>query len=636
MAELSGSQHELADLQHRLRMVKLGILVIMAVLGLRLWQLQVYEGAYYRELSENNRTRTVIREPARGLIYDRNGVLLANNVPSFTLYVTLEDVGDREALAHRLVTLLGLNEERVRRKLSGRRGRFVPKKIKDRLTLREAAIIESHRLELPGVMIQAESQRNYPEGETGAHLIGYVGEVSAEQLKRPEFAGLHQGSIVGQYGVEATFDRFMRGHAGERVVEVDAHGHEKRTVRVHKPKAGNDLYLAIDIRLQKLAESLLGEAFGAVVALDPTNGELLALASSPAFDPNMLSRELTATQWAEVVNDVGHPLTNRATQGQYPPASTLKIVMAAAAIESGTIDPSTRIRCSGGYRFGRRVYRDWKASGHGRVNLHEAIVDSCDVFFYTIGQQMGIETMAAYMRLFGLGRATGVDLPSERPGIVPSPSWKERVKGEPWLPGETISVSIGQSFVNVTPIQMAQVTASVANNGIVFRPHVVRAVMERETGRLQELPVVPRGRLKIKRETLDLIKSAMEEVVSEGTARRAKSLLVRIAGKTGTAQTVSIRSRPDKDLPKKLRDHAWFVSYAPAEAPRIAVVALLENMGHGGKFAAPVVKRMIERYMRLAPSAAVVTQAGQAGLAGQVGLRTGSPVGDRAHPAGAL
>lgn len=626
MGEFSGSQLEHSILQRRLRMVKLGILVIIAVLGLRMWQLQIYEGASYRALSEDNRTRTVIREPARGLIYDRNGVLLANNVPSFTLYVTLEDVEDREALIRDVANLIGLNEELVRKKLSGRRARFVPKKIKDRLTLRQAAIIESHRLDLPGVMIQAESQRNYPKGVTGAHLIGYVGEVSAAQLERPDFADLHLGSIVGQYGVEATFGRYMRGQAGERIVEVDAHGHEKRIVRVHKPKPGNDLYLTIDIRLQNLAEELLGDEVGAVVVLDSTNGELLALASRPAFDPNMLSRELTAKQWAAIVNDVGHPLTNRATQGQYPPGSTLKIIMAAAALETGTVDPSSEIGCSGGYRFGRRVYRDWKAGGHGRVNIHEAIVNSCDVFFYTVGQQMGIETIAAYMSLFGLGRPTGVELPSERSGIVPSPSWKERVKGERWLPGETISVSIGQSFANVTPIQMAQVTATVANNGVIFRPHLVRAIMERATGRLQELPIVPRGRVKVKNETLDLIKRAMEEVVTDGTGRRAESTLVRIAGKTGTAQTVSLRSTSGKDVPKKLRDHAWFVSYAPAEAPRIAVVALLEHMGHGGKAAAPVAKQMVEAYMRLAPSAPVVTQAG---------LRTGPRVGDRAN-AGAL
>lgn len=600
MAGISQNEHQ--DYQRRLRLAKVGILLVIAILGFRLWQLQIHDGSHYRELSEDNRTRAVVREPARGLIYDRNGALLANNVPSFTLYVTREDVDDRDALVKELVTLLGLNEDLVRRKLAAPGGRFVPKKIKDRLTLREAALIEANRLRLPGVMIQAESQRNYPAGTTGAHLIGYVGEVSALQLERPEFAELHLGSIVGQYGVESTFDRFLRGAAGERIVEVDAHGHEKRTVKVYKPRAGDDLYLTIDIRLQRLAEELLGEEFGAIVAVDPTNGEVLALASRPAFDPNVLSRELTRTQWEEIVNDEGYPLTNRATQGQYPPGSTLKIVMAAAALETRAVEPDTTVDCAGGFWFGRRMYRDWKAGGHGTMTLHDALVDSCDVYFYTVGHRMGIEAMAAYMRLFGLGRPTGIELPSERRGIVPSPAWKKRVKGQVWFPGETISASIGQGYTTVTPIQMAQVTAAVANDGLIYRPHVVHAIMERESGRRQEFPVVARGRLKLRQETLDLIKTAMEGVVTDGTAKRAQSPLVTIAGKTGTAQTASVRiDTEDEETPKKLKDHAWFVSYAPAEGARIAVAVLVEHMGHGGSAAAPLARRLIETYVQLPP-----------------------------------
>jgi len=597
--DLNGPQHELHALHRRLRVAKVVILLVIGILGFRVWQLQIHSGERYRELSEDNRTRTVIREPARGLIYDRNGVLLANNVPSFSLYVTLEDIEDRESLARSFMTLIGLDENVARKKLSGIRNRLIPQKIKDRLTLRQAAIIESHRLNLPGVMIQPEPQRNYPAGVTGGHLVGYVGEVSAVQLEKPEFSELHQGSIVGQYGVEFTFDRFLRGRAGEKMVEVDAHGHEKRTVKVFRPKAGDDLYLTIDIRLQQLAEELLGEDFGAIVAVDPRQGEVLALASRPAFDPNVLSRELTRKQWEEIVNDEGRPLTNRATQGQYPPGSILKIIMATAALETKTVDPSTNIACAGGFRFGRRVYRDWKAGGHGLVNVHEAIVDSCDVFFYTVGQQMGIETIALYMSRFGLGRKTHVDLPSERRGIVPTPAWKKKVKGQIWLPGETISASIGQGFITVTPIQMAQVTATVANNGIPFRPHLVRAVMDRTTGRLQELPIVAQGRLKVKKETLDLVKNAMEEVVSRGTARRAQSSLVKVAGKTGTAQTVSLRHDSGEDVPKKFRDHAWFVSYAPAKKPRIAVAVIVEHKGHGGSAAAPLAKRLIETFVQL-------------------------------------
>ena len=608
MLDLSPQQDELRELQRRLTILKVGLLLVVVLLAFRLWHLQVREGQYYRDLSENNRTRSVILEPARGLIYDRNGVLLANNVPSFNLYATLEDVTDREALIKRLVGLIGLDEASLRKRLSERGAKLLPRKLKGGLTLREAALIESHRLDLPGVMVQAESQRNYPARLTASHLLGYVGEVSADQLEKPEFGNLHQGSIVGQYGVEHTYDRFLRGRAGQKVIEADALGHEKRTVEVQKPEAGDDLYLTIDLRLQKLAEDLLGEEAGAIVAVDPATGEVLALASRPAFDPNVLSRELTPKQWENIVQDEGHPLTNRATQGQYPPGSTFKIVMAAAALETNTIDPATTIRCVGGYQFGRRLYKDWKEGGHGAMDVSQAIVDSCDVFFYTIGQRMGIEVIASYATQFGLGRETGIELPSERVGIVPSPAWKEKARSEAWLPGETISASIGQGYVTVTPLQMTSLIATVGNNGVSFRPRLIRAVMERATGRLQELPAVARGHLAIKPETLALIQHALAGVVTEGTARRAKSSLVTIAGKTGTAQAVAARPGPDEDLPKKFRDHAWFISYAPTVTPRIAVGVLVEHMGHGGSAAAPLAKQLIETFIKLTPHEPLIAE----------------------------
>jgi len=610
MSERDIPGDELRELQRRLTILKIGLLLVVGLLALRLWHLQIREGPYYRDLSQSNLTRSVVLEPARGLIYDRNGVLLANNVSSFSLYVTLEDVQDREELVQKLMTLVGLDESRLRKKLSERASKLLPRKIKDRLTLREAAQIESHRLDLPGVMIQAESQRNFPTGLTASHVIGYVGEVSPDQLELADYADLHQGSIVGQYGVEVTYDRFLRGRAGQKLIEADALGHEKRTVSVEKPRAGDDLYLTIDLRLQKLAEELLGDEAGAIVALDPKTGEVLALASRPAFDPNVLSRELTPKQWDEIVQHEGRPLNNRATQGQYPPGSVFKIAMAAAALETKTVEPSTQIRCAGGYQFGRRFYRDWKAGGHGLMNVTQALVHSCDVFFYTAGQRMGIDTIASYAKLFGLGSPTGIELPSERGGIVPSPDWKVKARGEQWLPGETISASIGQGFVTVTPIQMASLTATVANNGVPVRPRLVRAVMDRATGRVLELPSVPLSRLNLKPDTLAIIRSALAGVVTEGTATRAKSSLVTIAGKTGTAQIAALRPGPEKDIPKKFRDHAWFVSYAPVEAPRIAVVILVEHMGHGGSAAAPLAKQMIEAFVKLAPYEPRVVQSG--------------------------
>jgi penicillin-binding protein 2 len=607
MATVQYPESEFGDLHRRLFILRVGLLLVVALLGLRLWHLQIREGPYYRDLSENNRTRLVLLEPARGLIYDRHGVLLANNVPSFSLYVTLEDVKDREALIQQLSNLLSLDPALVRKKMTVRGSKLLPRKIKDRMTLRDAMLVESSRLEMPGVMIQVESQRNYPGGVTAAHLLGYVGEISADQLEKPEFVDLHQGSIVGQYGVEKSYDRYMRGMAGQKNVEVDALGHEKKAVVVERPQAGNDLYLTIDVRLQKVAEDLLGGEYGAIVALDPNSGDILAMASRPGFDPNVLSRELTAKQWVEIVQDEGRPLNNRASQGQYPPGSTFKIPMAVAALETKTMSPSSTVFCTGGYQFGKRLYHDWKASGHGYVDLHNALVQSCDVYFYTIGQRMGIDVIAEFGKDLGLGKATGVELPSERAGIMPSTAWKQKAKKEQWLPGETISAAIGQGYVTVTPLQMASLVGTVANNGVSYRPRLVQAVMDRTSGNLQELPAVPRGKINAKPETFRVIKDALADVVTRGTATRAKSSMVTIGGKTGTAQVAALRTGPEENIPKKFRDHAWFVAFAPVESPRIAVAVLAEHMGHGGATAAPLAKEVIETYMKLAPQVPAVT-----------------------------
>jgi penicillin-binding protein 2 len=372
-------------------------------------------------------------------------------------------------------------------------------------------------------------------------------------------------------------------------------------VLIEKAQSGDDLYMTIDIRLQKLAESLLGEESGAIVALDPRTGEVLAMASRPGFNPNILSRELTGKQWEEIVQDERHPLTNRATQGQYPPGSTFKIVMAAAALETDTVQPATQVRCVGGYPFGKRVFRDWKAGGHGMIDLKHAIIHSCDVYFYTVGNRMGIDTIAAYAGQFGLGKETGIELPSERTGNMPSTTWKERVRHEPWYPGETISAAIGQGYVTVTPLQMARLVGIVANNGVSYKPHLVRTIMRRETGHMDDSIPDLQGHLTVDRRTLELIQEGLAGVVTEGTATKAKSLLITIAGKTGTAQAAALRTGPQEDIPKKFRDHAWFVSYAPVESPRIAVAVLVEHMGHGGSTAAPLAKQLIEEFVKLRP-----------------------------------
>lgn len=586
----------LADIQGRLLLIRVVVLIVVGLLVVRLWQLQVRDGDYYRNLSRDNRTRSVVLHPVRGFIYDRNGILLADSVPSFNLYVELGDVPDREALLGKLVELLSLDRSELTKTIESHVG-ATPIRLKKGVSLKEAAIVESHRLDLPGVAIRPEFQRNNPEGAYAAHVLGYVGVASEAQLARDAFQGLPAGSVVGQYGVERSYEQTLRGRAGRKLIEVDALGHEKRMISVDKPRVGNDVYLTIDFRLQKLAEDLLGEEAGAIVALDPQNGDILALASRPSFDPNALSRGLPAAAWNDILQDERHPLTNRAIQGQYPPGSTFKIIMAVAALESNTIKLTETLRCAGRFRFGRRTFRDWKKYGHGAVDLHQAIAQSCDVYFYRVGDRMGVDTIAAYAKQFGLGERTGIDLPSERTGLIPSSEWKQRTRGERWYPGETISVAIGQGYVTVTPLQMARVIGMIANNGFSLQPHVVHGVRGRTGEWIEEWNPTQSLPLTLPAHELEAIQASLAAVVTEGTARRARSSMVRVAGKTGTAQVVSLRSESAEDTPKQFRDHAWFVAYAPFEHPSIAVAVLLEHMGHGGSAAAPLAKELIEAYV---------------------------------------
>ena len=600
MLDTSRQINELADIQNRLIFIKVGFLMLLVLLGLRLWQLQVRDGLYYQDLARDNRTRSIILEPARGLLYDRNGELLANNIPSFQLYVSLEDIQNRETLIARLPEFVDIDRQEISDKLSkkNRRGRI---KIKAGITLKEVALIESHRLELPGVVIQPEYQRYYPLKTYASHVLGYVGEISESQLKDPEFSDLQQGRIIGQYGVERTFDAYLLGKTGEEVIEVDALGYPKRSLSVQRPLAGNDLYLTLDIRLQRLAEDLLGEEAGAIVALDPWNGDVLALVSKPGFNPNDVSGGISAKDWQQFLQDSRHPLTNRAIQGQYPPGSIFKIIMAAALLETQTLSAQESISCHGTFPFGKRIFRDWKAGGHGQVDLTKALAESCDVYFYKAGNQLGIDTIATYAHLFGLGEKTGIALPSERSGLVPSSEWKRKVKREPWYPGETISIAIGQGFLTVTPIQMAKMAAIVATNGRVVQPRLFKASRLRRTGNLKKEPESSIQQLAIPPITFAHIKEGLAAVVTKGTAQRAKSDMVSIAGKTGTAQVVALKPDGDKDknkeLQKEFRDHAWFVAFAPVEHPKIAVAVLVEHMGHGGSASAPLAKTLIEAFM---------------------------------------
>jgi|SRR5579884_409491 len=597
-------QEETRDLQSRIYWL-LG-LILLALMGLllRAWYLQGVNGKFYLELSENNRIRVVETAPPRGLIYDRNGALLVNNVPSFNLYVVLGDMPNQATVLPHLANLIGMNEEEMMRRVTFKKeDPFFPIKVKDDLTMREVALIEGHGLDLPGVKIEAEFKRNAIYGTYAAHLLGYVGEITQAQLESGNYQNIKRGGIIGQYGIEQTFDSIIRGTPGQKRIEVDALGHEIRVLEVNEPLRGDDIFLALDLNVQKVAEEALGNQNGAIVAMDPKNGDIIAMVSHPAFNPNLLSQGASSRAWEALLKDEGRPLTNRVIQGQYPPGSTFKIVLGAALLETKEATPASRVECRGFLPFGNRNFKDWKKGGHGSVDLHRALVESCDVYFYEMGNRLGIDTISKYSHLFGLGQPTGIELGSEKGGLIPSTEWKRQVRKEPWYPGETLSVSIGQGYVTVTPLQQALMISTVANQGVLHPPQLLKKIRDQETGSVQEVPAAEGKHIPVSPETFRIIQSALAGVVSDphGTASSSKSPFVSMGGKTGTAQVIGLKGGVHGKLPDKYNDHAWFVAFAPVESPKIGVAVLVENGGHGGSAAAPLARKVIEAYLGVVP-----------------------------------
>ena len=600
MSYISAPHDQVKELRERLVWMMIVICGIMLLLAGRLWELQILHGSYYLELSEQNRMRSVPIKAPRGLIFDRHGRIIVNNAPSLNLYLVRADMTDPETTIAEIGQVLGWSIEEIQRRMrvSGQ-SPVAPVLIKQGLSLSEAARLEAHRLTLSGVKIEVEARREYLYGTLASHLLGYVGEITAEQIDMNEAGHAAPGTIIGQSGVERAYDRQLRGRDGLKRIEVDALGYERQVVNAMAPSQGNDVILTIDLDLQRVAEESLGDRPGAVIVLDPKNGELLAMVSHPAPDPNVLSGSMSQAQWQSLLTDPDHPLTNRTIQGVYPPASVFKIVVATAALESGQVTLEDEVECRGGMRFGRRFYRDWKPGGHGSMSLIDALVQSCDVYFYTVGSQMGVDLIARYAATYGLGKPTGIPLLGERRGVIPSTAWKISQIGEPWFPGETLSVAIGQSYVGTTPIQLANMMAVVANRGVSYQPHLIRAIRDRHSGRLSIFPPVQTGVADIQPETFDMLQQALAAVLTDdkGTARGSRSRLISIGGKTGTAQVVSSQRRdPQSEIPRQFRDHAWFVAFAPVEDPALVVAVLVEHGGHGGATAAPVAKQIIEAY----------------------------------------
>lgn len=565
------------------------IIALFFILTIRIWQLQILQGNEYRKLSEENRLRIVRVAAPRGIIYDRTGIPLVKNTPYYFVSVSPQnlDVLDISALAE----LLKMDRDVLLEKIKNRpqQNLYEPIRLKEGLSAKEIALVEARRSDFPSLAVDVDVSRDYLFGNIGAHVIGYLGKPNEFQYSSPDFRDVPSNAFIGQWGVEKLYDRQLRGTSGERIIEMDALGRELRLIKEKSPVRGDDVKLAMDIKLQKEAEESFGEKTGALVAMKPDTGEILALVSKPSFDPNLFARGIRYRQWEELNQNKKLPLLNRSLQSQYPPGSTFKIITAIAAMEEGAIDVNTKVTCTGEIVYGRWHFGCWQKHGHGTLSLHRALVESCDVYFYDLGKRLGIDKIASYARMFGLGKETGLRMAKERSGVVPDTKWKQEKRKQPWYLGETFNASIGQGYVATTPFQMAQMMSIVANGGYIYSPSLLMADKE----------PAPLTKLSIRQETFDEVKKALSGVVNEngGTGWAAKSSMVNICGKTGTAQVVGMK-RDSKYLPEMFRDHAWFVAFAPYEAPEIALSVMVEHGGHGGAAAAPIAKRAIEAYIR--------------------------------------
>ena len=580
------------------------ILVAFGLLGIRLWYLQVDRGSEMRLMSEQNRIRLVRVPAARGVVYDRHGEILVDNRPSFDVVFVPEDARhDRNQVLATLARYLGEEEPALRQDAhaGSKRPPYQGIVLRRDLDWSGVVALETHQIDLPGISLQVAPRRYYPYGPLAAHLLGYVGEVSQHELAEVGEAGYRSGDLVGKSGLERAYDEELRGESGGEQVEVDALGRRVRVLDHVADVAGHTVTLTLDRDLQDVAERALGDSDGAIAALDPRNGEVLVMVSKPAFDPNIFARGIRRDEWRGLMQDPKHPLNNRATQGQYPPGSTFKVAVAAGIAEEKIGGPNPGVHCTGGIPFGNHFFRCWKKGGHGGVDLHEAVVESCDVFFYTYGQKLGIEGIARYARRLGLGLPTGIALENEKAGLIPDSEWKQRRFKQPWFPGETLSVAIGQGYVTATPLQMANLAATLANGGTRYRPRYVKQI-DAADGTVRAVPEPEiLGEAGLKKSTLDRVRAAMRDVVmsERGTGKKARVLGTDVAGKTGTAQVVKLgenRERSNKGA-LKTRDHAWFIAYAPVDAPEIAIVAIVEHAGGGGgAIAAPLVHEILAHY----------------------------------------
>jgi penicillin-binding protein 2 len=581
------------------------VLLAVAFLGLmtRLVFLQIIQGERYSFLSENNRVRLKRVPGTRGMMFDRQGQLLVDSRPSFDLIFVPEDTDDPAKTLGLLAHYLRRDENELLKIFEESKSRAAFDEIVLGRDVDWSAVVavETHQIDLPGISLRTRPRRNYADGPMAAHVLGYLGEINQKQLKILKEQGYIVGDEIGQYGLERRWEELLRGQSGGQQVEVDALGRRVRVLHEVTDVPGYTVHLTLDRQMQEAAYEALKGKQGTIVALDVHNGAILTLASTPAFDPNVFARGIKSDEWSALVKDQLRPLNNRATQGQFPPGSTFKVIMAIAALEEGVIQPESFIQDPGFFPFGNRSFRDWKKGGHGAVNLHRAIVESCDVYFYQLGPKLGIDRIAKWARAFGLGEKSGIALDDERSGIIPDTEWKRKRFRQPWYPGETVSVAIGQGYVTVTPLQLANMMAAVANGGKLYRPYLVTKVQSVDGTTVREYGSELIRTIELKADTLNRVRNALADVVTGpgGTGGAARSPLIKVAGKTGTAQVIEMKGAylKSEQLSYFSRDHAWFVAYAPVENPQVAIAVLVEHGGHGGEAAAPMAKKVFEKFV---------------------------------------
>ena len=609
-SELRNPLREQHYFRLRLGFAALVVLTCFGILAARFFYLQVVRYEHYQTLAENNRISLVPIVPNRGLILDRNGVVLAHNFFVYTLEITPSKVENVEETIDALAQLVEVNANDRKRfkKLRDQSHSFESVPLRSHLTEAEAARIAVNRFRFPGVEIRSRLFRHYPQGSLGSHLIGYIGRINDKDVERIKAAGddsNYKGSDhIGKMGLEQYYERHLHGITGIQQVEIDADGHAVRVLSSTAPVPGNDLILSVDSKLQQIAENAFGDRRGAMVALDPSTGEVLAYVSMPTFDPNLFVDGIDTESWNALNNSLDKPLINRPLRGIYPPGSTFKPFVALAGLEHGKREPPFSIADPGFYMLpgSSHRYRDWKPGGHGQVDVKRAITVSCDTFFYGLALDLGIERLTSFVSHFGFGKKSGLDMEGELSGLLPTPQWKAKRWKQKWYPGETLITGIGQGYMLATPMQLAQATAILANNGVAVRPHLVAAIKESSTGTRRPMPIEITDRVELNPQYVELVKQGMMDVTLPGgtAASIGAGSPYAIAAKTGTAQVIGIKQGEkynEHAIDERHRDHALFIAYAPAEAPRIALAVIVENGGHGGSAAGPIARKVMDYYL---------------------------------------